>query len=164
MKLRMKEHAVDVLQVKIEGLEGEIKRKDERMQEMRVKERMYEEVEGKMRKREEMLRAKSAECEKIRGIVDKKDVEIGRLKKDVRILSEKPESPGGRFLKLKNDKERLEGENKGHVRELKILRSIARGKVKEVAKEGGGGTGECDREAQGHGGGDGEGQEDNPGG
>ena len=138
VQLRMKEHVVDVLQAKKSELEREVERRGGRIQEMRVKERMYEELETKFKKREEMLKQRTSECDKVRGLLDKKDMEIGKLKKDLRMLSATPSSPGNQFLKLKNDKERLEGENKGHVRELKMLRSIAKGRVSEVAKEGSG--------------------------
>jgi hypothetical protein len=138
VQLRMKEHVVDVLQAKMSELERELDKRDARIQEMRVKERMYEELDGKYRKREEMLRQRTLECEKVRGMLDKKDVEIGELRKDLKELSATPNSPGSQLTKLKDENMKLEGANKGHIRELKMLRSIAKSKVSEVAKEGGG--------------------------
>jgi hypothetical protein len=41
-------------------------------------------------------------------------------------------------LQLRSDNDKLSGENKGHVRELKMLRSIAQERVKHVTDEGGG--------------------------
>jgi hypothetical protein len=101
VQLRMKGHAIAVVKAKNEDMEAEIQKRDARIQEMRMKERQFEEMEGKMRKREEMLRSKIAECDRLRGLLDKKDVKIGEMRRDIKIMSDSSSTPNSHVLKVR---------------------------------------------------------------
>lgn len=128
-KLRRKDNHIQMLKAKNEEmgkLEAELNGKLKTMQK-RSKEN--EQLQSQLGKRENQLAMKTIEADKAMSVIDKKSAEINKLNREMRQLK----SGGGEdvaIYEMREEMEKLENQNKGHVRELKQLRRLAKEQAK----------------------------------
>ena len=141
VQVKMKDNAMEVLKAKNNELELEKVQLNNMIVQMRSHEKEYEVLKATLSKRDQQLANKMREGNKMMAKLDRKDAEIARLSRQLGILRNNGSGGGQggtsggldesnkRILEMNEKVNKLEIQNKGHVRELKLLRGIAKERV-----------------------------------